>query len=356
MQKQDIKILHIIAGARHGGAETFCLDAICALDDAGVKQHVICRPHKYYLEVLTSRNILFDTMSFNRLDKIWTGPNLIRKRIESFHPDVVHAWMGRAASFVPENTRVPVLGWFGGYYDLKRYRSSDFYMGVTKDIVRHIIEKTKAPERSFVVHTFGTLENAPPMDRKTLDTPQDVPVVLLLSRMHVKKGVDTLLQAATKIPEAYFWLAGDGPDLDKYKQMSSQLGLEPRVRFLGWRDDRAALLKSADICVLPSRYEPFGTVMAEAWHAGVPLVAAEAAGPRAYVEDGENGLLCEIDASDELAQKISLVINDESLRQKLIKNGHKTCSSLFSRDATVKDLLSAYNAIIRTGKKNRLAS
>ena len=43
----------------------------------------------------------------------------------------------------------PVLGWFGGYYDLKRYRNCDFYAGVTRDIVRHIGEKSGAPERSL---------------------------------------------------------------------------------------------------------------------------------------------------------------------------------------------------------------
>jgi len=67
------------------------------------------------------------------------------------------------------------------------------------------------------------------------------------------------------------------------------LGLESRVRFSGWRDDRAALLAAADICVFPSRYEPFGTVTVDAWAAKRPLIAAAAQGPKAYVTDGTDG-------------------------------------------------------------------
>lgn len=351
-EQQNFRLLHIIAGAQHGGAETFCLDAICALDDAGVKQHVICRPHERYIQTLQSRNIPFDTISFSRFDKLWRGPKLIRERIKSFQADLVHAWMRRAAGFVPTDTSVPVLGWFGGPYDLKRYRACDFYMGVTKNIIQSITEKGGEPERTFLVHTFGTLEDAPSVDRTALETPPDAQVVLLLSRMHTKKGIDTLLHAASKVPaNVYFWLAGDGPELENYKNLSATLGLQDRVRFLGWRDDRAALLKSADVCVLPSRYEPFGTVMAEAWYSGVPLVAAKAAGPLAYVEDGENGLLCKIDDAGDLADKLTQALSDQILRAELIKNGHQTCEALFSRDGTVKALLSAYSKMLHTGKK-----
>lgn len=349
--KKNISVLHIIAGAEYGGAETFCLDAICALDDAGVKQHVMCRPFKRYIDTLTTRDIPFDTLSFSRLHKLWAAPRLIRKRIASFEADLVHAWMGRAASFVPKNTAIPVLGWFGGSYDLKRFRTCDYYMGVTKNIVQHIVEKSGTPDRAFLVHTFGTLEEGNPVPRDTLHTPADAKLVLLLSRMHKKKGIDTLLEAATKMsPDTYFWLAGDGPDLEFYKKMSSDLGLEDRVRFLGWRNDRDGLLKAVDVCVLPSRYEPFGTVMAEAWFAGVPLVAAKAAGPLAYVEHGKNGLLCEIDDANDLAEKLSAALTDEHLRQNLITGGLATYERSFSRDGTVKALLEAYGKMIQTGK------
>ncbi len=61
-------------------------------------------------------------------------------------------------------------------------------------------------------------------------------------------------------------------------------------QFLGWRNDRGALLAASTFVAFPSRYEPFGTVTVDAWAASRPLVAADAVGPAAYVQDGVNGL------------------------------------------------------------------
>ena len=344
-----MKILHIVAGRSQGGAETFCSDAIKALDSEKIDQRILCRPHDSFISALNDRNIEYTSLTFNRFKKR-SEQNVIAKTVAAYEPDIIHCWMSRASSFVPADIDVPILGWFGGYYDLKNYKNCDFYMGVTKDIVRHIIEKTHKPDRTFLVHTFGTLENDTPVQRSDFDIPDDAKVVLLLSRMHWKKGIDTLLHAALKLENTYFLLAGDGPDLNKYKKLSRKLDLSDRVRFLGWRNDRSALLKIADVCVLPSRYEPFGTVIAEAWYSGVALVATEADGARQYVTHNFDGLLCEIDDSDALADRINTVLTDIKTKDTLISNGYETYRSLFSKDVVIASLLKAYYDILRTGK------
>ena len=152
-----------------------------------------------------------------------------------------------------------------------------------------------------MVNTFGTMPDAAPVDRAALATPADALVLLVLARMHRVKGIDTMLRALVEVPGAVLWLAGEGPARAEYARLAAQLGVAGRVRFLGWRDDRKALLEACDICVLPSRYEPFGTVIVEAWATGRPLVATMADGARQYVRDGENGLLCPIDDPSALA-------------------------------------------------------
>lgn len=344
-----MKILHIIAGAEKGGAETFCCDALKALSDAGIQQHVLCRPHPDFVKALDNKRITHKDLTFNRFLKPFEQSK-IKREIEAFNPDVVHCWMSRASSFAPKTAK-PTLGWFGGYYDLKNYKNCQFYMGVTKDIVAHIIRETNAPERSYVVHTFGTLEEDKPVNRADFDIPQDAKLVLLLSRMHWKKGIDTLLEAAKDMNDnVYFLLAGDGPDLEKFKKMAKDMGLEKRVRFPGWRNDRAALLKIADVCVLPSRYEPFGTVIAESWFAQTPLVATKAAGAKQYVTHKSDGLLCEIDDSKELAKQLTRALDDENLRQTLVENGLKTYNALFSKDVVTRDLRAAYEDILKKHK------
>lgn len=350
MKATPVKVLHIVAGAGKGGAETFCLDAIKALDDAGIRQHVICRPHDNYLEAFRQRGIPHTTLSFSHAERFSKASSTIRKVIADFQPDLAHSWMGRASSFIPSGLKIPVLGWFGGYYDLKRYRNCDYFAGVTKDIVRHIIGESGKPHRSFLIHTFGTLEDSPPVSRADFNIPEDAKTVLLLSRMHWKKGVDTLLQAAQKLPGVHFLLAGDGPDLEKYRAMAAELGVQDRAHFLGWRNDRAALLKIADVCVLPSRYEPFGTVIAESWFANVPLVAARADGARQYVTHEKDGLLHNIDDADGLAGQIGRVLTDPALRDTLVRNGRQTYLSLFSKDIITRTLIDTYDHIIAAGK------
>jgi glycosyltransferase involved in cell wall biosynthesis len=117
-----------------------------------------------------------------------------------------------------------------------------------------------------------------------------------------------------KCPAAYLWIAGEGPDREKLVAQAARLGISDRVRFLGWREDKDALLATADICVVPSRYESFGAVLIEAWAAGKPLVAAAAQGPRAYVEDEKNGMLVPMNDADALAGAIGRVIADKDLR------------------------------------------
>lgn len=344
--QQPLKICHVIAGAQTGGAETFCLDMVKALHDRGVKQAMISRPYEHIIDALAERNIPHYPMGFQRWWK-WPQQKQMLAIIKNEAPDLVHGWMNRASSFMPSGIKAPVLGWFGGYYDLKNYRQSDFYMGVTRDIVRHIGESSGTPDRAYLGHTFGTLADDPPVSRGDFGLPADKPIVLLLSRMHWKKGVDLLLEAALRCPDLAFLMAGDGPELDTYKKQASALKLNDRVCFAGWRNDRAALLDLADICVLPSRYEPFGTVIAEAWFAKVPLVATRADGARQYVTHDKDGLLSDIDDLDGLVANLQRLQADKALAKRLVKNGTKTYQDEFERETVTTRLIASYDDMIR---------
>ena len=340
-----MKIFHIIAGAEHGGAESCAVDTISALHRAGVDQVLVCRPYDHFLPFKEQLNGKFHTVNFNRLNS-WLDTRKINRLIGAEEPDLVHCWMNRAASVIKKQIETPVLGWFGGYYDLKYYKNCDFYMGVTKDIVSYINKNSQISDRAYLGHPFGTLEKKNNLKKSDFGIPEDSKVVLLLSRMHQKKGVDLLIQAAKRIEGVYFLLAGDGPELSRYKALATRLGVSDRVIFPGWCEDRLALLQLADVCTLPSRYEPFGIVMTEAWFAGVPLVATRAAGARHYVTDGVDGLLLEIDDLNGLVDAIKRCLQSTSLRRKLVLGGKETYKNQFSRDAIIKKLINSYEDMI----------
>ena len=348
-----MRVLHVIAGAKVGGAETYAQDAIIALHEIGVAQHVICRPHPIALERYAKHEISVSINKFSPIGRAFFGGREVSKQVKLFQPDVVHAWMSRAASFIPNQIACPVIGWFGGYYDLKNYKTSDGYVGVTREIQKHILLNGVPPHRSFVVNTFGTLPQDDGVSRAQFSTPDHAKVLLVLSRMHWKKGIDLIVKAMLELPDCYLWLAGDGPDMEKYLKLVRDLGLENRVRFLGWRTDRKSLLDACDICVLPSRYEPFGTVIVEAWAAKKPLVAANAAGARQYVRHGQDGFVFEIDDLEGLVNCIKFACNFPIEVSAVVETAFNKYRAYFSKEISTLNLLSAYQKILKLGKQNK---
>ena len=348
-----MRILHVIAGAEVGGAETFAQDAILALHARGVAQTVLTRPWLAAGARYRAAGIPVATMGFSWLDRIMLQGRRIRALALETRADLVHAWMSRANSFVPAAMPCPVLGWFGDYYDLKYFKRTDSFVGVTPDIAAYLRRQGLPPERVFMVNTFGTMPDVPPVDRAGLNTPADALVLLVLSRMHRVKGIDTMLQALAELPCMVLWLAGEGPARGEYERLAERLGVAGRVRFLGWRNDRRALLEACDICVLPSRYEPFGTVIVEAWAMRRPLVATLADGARQYVRDGENGLLCPIDDPAELAACLRRLGDDPVLRARLADAGEAAYRADFTREVVTERLVACYGEAIRLGPRVR---
>jgi glycosyltransferase involved in cell wall biosynthesis len=341
-----MKLLHVMAGAATGGAENIFLECVLALADGGLAQAVVTRPNNAFRTAsLKARDISVHHASFNPLFR-WPTNGAIEAAIDALKPDLIQYWMGRAGTFAKPG-RAPQFGWYGGYYKLTRFAACDHHIALTEDIARHIVAQGAEPERTHVIRTFAEFAPTAPADRSKFDTPDGAPVLLALARLHWKKGLDVLLKALPDIPEAYLWIAGEGPLRQELEELTRTLGLESRVRFLGWRDDRAALLAAADACVFPSRYEPFGTVTVDAWAAKVPLIAAAAQGPKAYVTDGEDGLLVPIDDVPALATAIQRVLREQGLKARLIEGGTRTYRARFTKDVYIRDSIALYERVLK---------
>jgi glycosyltransferase involved in cell wall biosynthesis len=339
-----MRILHVMASRANGGAEAYSTDMVESLHAAGIEQLAVIPRASLFHGRLAAAGVRLAEGVLEVPLGVWRRRRLAQA-IGEFAPDLVHCWMRRAASLVPV-LDVPVIGWFGGYYDPARFARCTHFVGVTPDIVDHTVEHGVPRARAHYVPTFPTIEVGEPIDRAALDTPADAIVLLALSRLHEKKGLDILVQALAELPECVAWLAGDGPLEAELRALAAKLGVTNRVRLLGWRTDRGALLRAADISVLPSRWEPFGTVMLEAWAAGTPLVAAASQGPSALIEDGRNGLLVPVDDAEALAHGIRRLIGDPALQARLIEQGAADYQKGFTRAAVTQRMIALYRAII----------
>jgi len=297
-----MRILQVMAGAKFGGAEAFFTRLVAALRRAGMHQRVVIRRDKHRAEILRQAGIEPVEFRFGGPLDILTRMGL-KREIASFSPKIVMTWMSRASTMCPKGNFVHVAR-LGGYYDLKYYQNCDHLIGNTQDIVGYLVDKGWPAERAHYLPNFVSGSPADPLPREGFYTPNDAPLLLALGRLHENKAFDVLLDALTRIPNAYLWLAGDGPKRAELEAQAEKLGVKPRVRFLGWRDDVEALLASCDIFVCPSRHEPLGNVVVEAWAQSKPVVAADSLGPGVLIDQNKNGVLVPINDSKSLAHGI----------------------------------------------------
>jgi len=335
-----------MAGAEYGGAEAFFTRLVLALRRRGLHQHVVIRKNPDRAARLRDGGVNPVELSFGgKLD--FLTPLILRREIRMFKPDVVLSWMNRATSMVPKGNKGNFVhaARLGGYYDLKYYQACDHLIGNTRDIVDYIVNSGWPQEKAHYLPNFVDKGNLPPIRRKDLYTPEKAPLILALGRLHENKAYDVLLKALARMPDAYLWLAGEGPEREKLETMAEKAGIKPRVRFLGWREDTSALFAAADLFACPSRHEPLGNVIVEAWAHNVPVVASKSQGPAALIRDGENGLLVDVEDDKALASAIRRVRQDSDLRNRIVDAGRKSYEADYTEEKVVESYLRFFEQV-----------
>lgn len=131
----------------------------------------------------------------------------------------------------------------------------------------------------------GQFRPGPP-ERHTFALPEDSLLALFAGDIKVpRKNLESVLRAMQLVPEMRLAVAG-ATEGSPYPALASRLGLDDRVYFLGKVDRIAELMRSVDIFVFPSRYEPFGLVVTEAMASGIPVIVSACAGAAVCVGGG----------------------------------------------------------------------
>jgi len=338
-----MQILQVMAGAHHGGAEAFFERLTVGLAKSDVVQKVIIRKDARRANRLRAGGVECVQLPFGGVLDFCTS-SALKKVARELSPDVVLTWMNRATQMMPKGDYISVAR-LGGYYDLKYYRQCDHLIGNTQDIVRYLVKEGWPEERAHYVPNFVTAETAWPVNRAEHNTPEGVPLLLALGRLHENKAFDVLLEALPMARNAYLWIAGSGPEELMLRRRARALRVSDRVRFLGWRQDVAALMAACDMYVCPSRHEPLGNVVIEAWAATKPVVAAASQGPRALIEDEKSGLLAKVNDADELAVQINRVMNDSALARRLAEAGHREFRAKFTEDVVLAQYLDFFKRV-----------
>jgi glycosyltransferase involved in cell wall biosynthesis len=175
------------------------------------------------------------------------------------------------------------------------------------------------------------------------------PIVLYVGQLKRRKGFDLLVRAIPYLLKVYprssfVFVSHYGAGAKELENLASQLGVLGHVRILGavTEEQKAALMRSADVFVLPTRYEGFGLPVLEAMVQGCPVVSTDVPAVNELIQHEWNGLLARPNDPASLAVAIDRVLMDQNIRRQLVDNGRDWVKRNFSEEAVLPNLLEVY--------------
>lgn len=334
------KILHMHFG-KEGGAERFFVALAQGFGERGMEQRFVIRPNRSFDAVLSE---LGPVIRDNYRRVSLTAPFLtrrVRRLVRTWQPDVIMAWMSRASRLFPRDTTALKVTRLGDYpRHLRNFRNTD----VIVSNVPGIAEKCLALGWDRPLHIISNFPRevlTVPVNRESLNTPADAFVLAGSGRFVDRKGFDTLVRAVARVPDTWLWLMGDGPLRTDLEALVHMLGVTHRTRFLGWVDEPMHYVAAADAYCMPSRHEPLGNVILEAWYCGVPAISTRSEGPGWFVTGEEDALMVDIDDIAAMAAAITRLRDDPRLRAELVKAGRGKLEAHF----TEQRILDQYSAL-----------
>jgi glycosyltransferase involved in cell wall biosynthesis len=193
----------------------------------------------------------------------------------------------------------------------------------------------RVPDRKIRVIPNG-IESSRFPPRRYSARPKRICVVACLRE---EKRIDVLIAAAPRIldrhPDAELLIAGDGECRPSLAAQARGLGVAERVRFLGHREDVAAVLAMADLFVLPSRSEAFPNSLMEAMASGLPVVASAVGGIPELVHDGRTGRLVPPGDPTALAGAILDLLDRPAMLAELGRTARRSIEATYSFDRMV---------------------
>lgn len=369
-------VTHVIKVTRIAGAETHLLalvDGLCACD---ISPHIALllepsrpmhdffeRAESFPIHPLPIRHDL-DATLIPRLYRLFRQikPDVVHTHL--LHADLYGIPAARLAS-VPvvitsrhnDNAfrRQPVLRQVNRIL----WRMADAGIAISDSIARFAVEVEGA--KAEKVHTIpyglpytpippAEVQEARDTMRENLGFGRNTLLVGMICRLVEQKGVIYGLRAfsriAAQLPSAYLIIAGDGPQRRSLEAEMLLLGLQGRVRFLGWRDDVPQIMAALDVLLVPSLWEGFGLVMLEAMAQAVPVIASGVSAIPEIVVHGETGLLTPPRDVDELAVSLAALLGDHALRRHMGMMAQERLEEHFSAGRMIDQTAALYRQLL----------
>ncbi|MFA4967319.1 MAG: glycosyltransferase family 4 protein [Candidatus Margulisiibacteriota bacterium] len=240
--------------------------------------------------------------------------------------------------------------WADEYRYLNHYQKNLFLAAISRDIRYFLIDNGVAENKIKLI--YDGADNS----FYGVPSPQEKPIttIAITGRIDNWKGHEYLIDAMGMLKGmplellvfGEFHSVNDPEYLEKLKAKINSLGLNNRVKFIGFQKDPAAVLAQVDIVCVPSLFEPFGMVAVEAMAAGRPVIASNTGGLKDIIKNSVTGYLVEPKNAGAIAEKIKLLHEQPDLRKKMGSAGRARAQELFSIAEQIKKIEGVYNEII----------
>jgi glycosyltransferase involved in cell wall biosynthesis len=200
----------------------------------------------------------------------------------------------------------------------------------------------------FRTGTVRTIHNGVPDEPLVApDRPFPGPVIGTVGRLEPQKGFDVFLRALQDVPQASVVIVGDGEQRDELHALADRLGIQERIHWIGWRDDRRSYLPWFDVFVLPSRFEGFPLALLEALLAQKAVVATDVGSVAEAVLPEQTGLLVPSEDPAALGVAIGRLLRDDELRHRLGTAGRELVQSRFTASHMARSFELLYAELLR---------
>ncbi|MGJ8682404.1 glycosyltransferase family 4 protein [Paraglaciecola sp.] len=236
------------------------------------------------------------------------------------------------------------------YYSLEVFSSlfGHYLTSVNRYYLKYFRYLPKHKVRAILNGVDINVLSPAPRASKVADTKN----ILFLSRLDEQKDPMSLLSAINILVNSFgrrdikLTVAGDGEFMPIAMEYVKVNNLSAFVEFLGWVDDKAAVYQQADILCVPSVYEAFGLVFAEAGLYELPTVTTTVEGIPEVVKHGETGILVEAGQAEQLADALFRLIEEPDLRQLMGRNAREHVIDNFNVDCMFSAYLELYKQAV----------
>lgn len=215
-------------------------------------------------------------------------------------------------------------------------------------------EKITVIYQGFDFESFSADQNDRERVREEFGLAENDFVIGTIGNFFPTKGHRFIVSAAKKlldeIPHLKLLFVGDGGDKKNLKKQISELGLDEKVIFTGFRRDVNACMKAVDAVVHPSLSEAFCQVLVEAMSVETPIISTDVGGAKEVITDGENGLLIPSEDVEAIAKAILKVYRNRDFAMKIALSGRKTVHERFTVEKMINHQIECYESWLRDKK------